>query len=90
MNTNIGKELDLLYEIWGFIKIIEMLQKIGFKAKDGWIFSKILYRTSIVPFLEEKTCVTFEKDKTVVNLFYNFPIPKSLKKESYIKKSTIY
>lgn len=73
------KRTDLLYEIWGFIKIIEMLQKIGFKAKDGWIFSKNSLSNSIVPFLEEKTCVTFEKDKTVVNLFYNFPIPKSLK-----------
>ncbi|MBW1606072.1 nuclease domain-containing protein [Lactobacillus sp. Sy-1] len=35
------KRTDLLYEIWGYVKVIEALVDLGFKPKSGWIFDDV-------------------------------------------------
>ncbi|MFR0543682.1 nuclease domain-containing protein [Limosilactobacillus reuteri] len=32
---------DLLYEIWGYIKVIEVLNKLGFIPQRGWIYDNV-------------------------------------------------
>ncbi|USK71150.1 DUF2357 domain-containing protein [Peribacillus asahii] len=72
------KRTDLLYEIWGFLKLIKGLQheSVGFDIKGGWIYDMSLQNQSIqIPFLEKGTVVEFTKGSILLRLVYDEPIP---------------
>lgn len=82
------KRTDLIYEMWGFIRLIKALQTktIGFVPVQGWIYGNSELRENwIVPFLEEGTIIKFvHTDKNqLLNLVYDKPIPKYKKQTTY-------
>ncbi|WP_028983241.1 DUF2357 domain-containing protein [Sporolactobacillus terrae] len=69
------KRTDLLYEIWGYIKMIQIIQALGYDAKDGWIFDEKWLGKQYLPFLNDDTTVQFNKDDITLNLIYNSEMP---------------
>lgn len=55
------KRTELLYEIWGYLKVIKSMQNIGFKTQSGWIFN--IAAEEILPPLEEGTTVNMVYNK---------------------------
>lgn len=53
MSTNTWKRTDLLYEIWGYIQVVNSLIEIGYKPIEGWIFSQDYEENKTIPFLSE-------------------------------------
>ncbi|MFT8837836.1 nuclease domain-containing protein [Liquorilactobacillus satsumensis] len=53
---------DLLYEIWGYIKVLDVMQQMGFQPISGWIFKK--GRKSFEP-LEPGTTVVMRNSKEI-------------------------
>ena len=49
------KRTELLYEIWGYLKVIESMINIGFKIKSGWIFDSNIGK--IVSLLKDGTTI---------------------------------
>lgn len=79
------KRTDLLYEIWGFLQLIEGLQHeaVGFEVVKGWIFDINPNSKSIqIPFLEQGTVIEFKRDDIRACLVYDETIP--FKKEDTI------
>ncbi|CCO09584.2 conserved hypothetical protein [Carnobacterium maltaromaticum LMA28] len=79
------KRSDLLYEIWGYIKMVNLLINMGYEPIDGWLYSEGALTDLVIPFLQDGTCVVFKKSETIINLFYNDSLPKSNKNPT-IKK----
>ncbi|WP_413537082.1 DUF2357 domain-containing protein [Carnobacterium divergens] len=73
------KRSDLLYEIWGYIKMIKVLINLGYEPIDGWLYSEGALVDLVIPFLQDGTCVVFNKSEMTINLFYNDLLPKSNK-----------
>ena len=71
------KRTDLLYEIWGYIQVVNSLIEIGYKPIEGWIFSQNYEENKTIPFLSEGTTVKFRDNKmdTEINLAYNVSLP---------------
>ncbi|AKP77176.1 hypothetical protein AS52_02211 [Priestia megaterium Q3] len=85
------KRTDLLYEIWGFLQLINGLQheSIGFEVVKGWIFDVNSNSKSVqVPFLEPGTTIEFKRGNTKLNLFYDETLP--FKKEATTLKKPIF
>lgn len=81
------KRSDVLYEIWGYLKIITMIKESGYVPISGWIFDDSNFE---IPFIKEGTIVVFEKDNVRLNVIYNEIIPeyndgKDLYNPLYIK-----
>lgn len=75
------KRTDLLYEIWGYIQVINSLIEIGYKPVEGWIFSQDYDENKTIPFLSEGTIVKFKdhETETEINLAYNVSLPHKSK-----------
>lgn len=72
------KDTPKLYEIWGFIKIVDILikSKKEFSSISGWIFNKKAI-TSEFPFLDSETKIEFEnKDGLKICLYYDSLVTK--------------
>lgn len=67
------KRTDELFEIWTYIKIISVIEKLGYEPKSGWIYSNESLR---VPDLNEGTFITFLNDAIKINLHYNSRLKK--------------
>lgn len=65
------KQTHVLYEIWCFIKLIKILEELGFIATSGWIYDMRKNTSYIIPYLDEGTRISFIKDNLVVHLVYN-------------------
>lgn len=77
------KRTDLLYEIWGFLQLIDGLQheSVGFEVVKGWIFDMDPNTKTIhIPFLEGGTAIEFKKENIKLCLVYDEFIP--FKKEA--------
>lgn len=68
------KSSALLYEIWGYLKILIMIKESGYIPVSGWIFDDSKYE---IPFIVDGTTVVFEKDNARLNVVYNKKIPKN-------------
>lgn len=68
---------DLLYEIWGYIKVIEALNRIGFIPLKGWIYNNdnLDFRA-----LEPGTCVEMKSNES-----YKYPMYLKIKYDDEIK-----
>ncbi|MEK5012045.1 MULTISPECIES: DUF2357 domain-containing protein [Bacillus] len=72
------KRTDKLYEIWGFIKFMKVLQSesLGFKVVSGWIYDEKYKEKNInIPFLESSTAIVYMKDDIKLHLVYDEEIP---------------
>ncbi|MDT0110091.1 nuclease domain-containing protein [Listeria booriae] len=69
------KRSDLLYEIWGYIRVMKALVELGYTPVRGWLFDN---NSLVLPFLTEDTQVRFEKNNDVVNLTYNQVLAKNI------------
>lgn len=79
------KRTDKLYEIWGFIQFMKVLQKdkLGFKVTGGWIFDEKYKEKQInIPFLEGGTTITYQKDDVTLKLVYDEVITSQVSKTS--------
>ena len=85
------KRTDLLYEIWGFLQLIEGLQHktVGFEVVKGWIFDINPNSKSFqIPFLEPGSIVEFKKNTVKLCLVYDESLP--FKKEETILNRPIF
>lgn len=85
------KRTDLLYEIWGFLQLIDGLQheSVGFEVVKGWIFDINPNSKSIlVPFLEPGTVIEFKRENIRLCLVYDETLP--FKKEDTIFNKPIF
>lgn len=86
------KRTDLLYEIWGFLQLIDGLQheSVGFEVVKGWIFDVNPNSKSFqVPFLEPGTVVEFKKGNIKLLLAYDERLPFKAE-DTKINKKPIY
>lgn len=64
---------DLLYEIWGYIKVLDSLKKLNFQPISGWIFDK--NRTEYEPLspgtIVRMNCTKFNGTPLHVDVVYN-------------------
>src|SRR5699024_3106326 len=65
------KESSKLYEIWGFIKLIEGIKKskFGLTPMSGWIYEHTL-NDEVLPFLDPNTRVVFENNDALKIILY--------------------
>ncbi|WP_035430370.1 DUF2357 domain-containing protein [Bacillus sp. UNC322MFChir4.1] len=85
------KRTDLLYEIWGFLQLVNGLQNenVGFEVVKGWIFDTNLNSKAItVPFLEPGTTIEFKKENIRLRLVYDEILP--FDKEMTVLDKPIY
>lgn len=68
------KRSDLLYEIWGYLKIITILKDSGYVPVSGWVFDDSSYE---IPFIKAGTRVVFKKECIQLNVIYNEKIPRN-------------
>ncbi|MRD39835.1 DUF2357 domain-containing protein [Bacillus thuringiensis] len=72
------KRTDLLYEIWGFLKVMRSLgsDRVGFKVKKGWIYDTSFINDTIkIPFLESGTTIEYQRDQIKLLLVYEEQLP---------------
>lgn len=72
------KETPLLYEIWGFIKMLEVIysSKYNFSSSSGWIFDDN-NQAKILPFLDSDTKIHFQNnDGLRFNIYYDSSITR--------------
>ena len=62
------KRTDELFEIWTYIKMISIIEELGYEPKSGWIYSNESLK---VPDLSEGTFITFLNNEVKINLHYN-------------------
>ncbi|WP_066872674.1 nuclease domain-containing protein [Clostridium mediterraneense] len=81
------KRTDKLYEIWCYIKICRILkEELNFEIIDGWIFEQeINNKKLIVSELKSNTRIAFKNNDIIMNLTYDFPIPRSDSETSKFK-----
>ena len=73
------KRTDLLYELWGYLKIIRCLSgpSVGFVPVAGWLFDRHAEaREVLVPFLQPGTTVIFRRGDLRIHWVYDAVIPE--------------
>ncbi|MGN8836804.1 DUF2357 domain-containing protein [Mitsuokella jalaludinii] len=71
------KRTDKLYEIWGFIRIMQTLQGLGYTPTDGWIYRLDAgEKDFVVPMLASGEAVTYKSGARTLRLVYNEPLPQ--------------
>lgn len=73
------KQSAQLYEIWGYIKMIEILKIIKFEPVGGWIFDD---NPGEVPFLNDNDFVLYKRGELEARLVFNEEILRDPKKVS--------
>lgn len=76
------KRTDRLYEIWGFIQLINFLTKnLDYKPIKGWLYDRDYnHKVHVIPRLSPDTIVSFRKDEIQLNLVYDGTLPYESKK----------
>lgn len=69
------KRTDLLYEIWCYIKVVEVIIADGYEPEKGWIFNQESLLQPI-PFLKDGTSVYLRKNNTTLRVVFNETLPK--------------
>lgn len=72
------KRTDNLYEMWGFIKICELLQNapLYFTPISGWIYDRNFdTATTLIPTLKSGTSIVFKRDDMQLRLSYDDLLP---------------
>ncbi|OCA87657.1 hypothetical protein A8F94_07315 [Bacillus sp. FJAT-27225] len=72
------KRTDKIYEIWGFLQFVKLLQheELGFVPTGGWIYGMDnVIEDIIIPTIPPGTKITFAKDKLTASLVYDGKIP---------------
>lgn len=62
------KRTDELFEIWTYIKMISIIENLGYEPKSGWIYSNESLK---VPDLSDGTFITFLDNEVKIHLHYN-------------------
>lgn len=65
------KQTARLYEIWTYIKVLDVLIKLGFNPESGWIYDS----EDTLPFLDDGTRVVLRGPKLSLGLVFNQAIP---------------
>ncbi len=68
------KRTDKLYEIWGFLQFIKLLQKMGFERGSDWFQRR---EHTIVTNIPSGTMVIFRKNTLTLQLVYDGKIPSA-------------
>lgn len=82
------KRTDKLYEIWGFIKVVETLlsEKMGYEAVEGWLLENPSLSTNVeVPELSQGSYVIFRKKEIEIIITYDEVLPSSSEKTTLKK-----
>lgn len=70
------KRTDQLYELWGFLKIAQLLYKKLHYEPHGWIFSQGSNRNELlIPTLPSGTKISYQKEDVKLHLFYDSNLP---------------
>lgn len=72
------KRTDKLYEMWGFLQFVKMLQQVelGYKPVSGWLYDQdALIENIIIPTIPSGTTITFEKEDIRIKLIYEGKLP---------------
>ena len=75
------KNSALLYEIWGYLKVVESLKTLGFLQIGGWLYSHSM--DNELPFLHDNEWMTFRKGNVKLRAVYNGTIANNDSKTSY-------
>jgi hypothetical protein len=72
------KRTDKLYEMWGFLQFVKLLQhdELGFKPVSGWLYDQdAIIENIIIPTIPSGTTITFEKEDINIKLIYDGKLP---------------
>ncbi|RCW41677.1 DUF2357 domain-containing protein [Paenibacillus prosopidis] len=70
------KRTDKLYEMWGYIQILKLLFKLGFKPKSGWLYDSLVEDKSLlIPYLPSGEKIVMLKDDLRIHYFYDAVLP---------------
>ncbi|NRR23657.1 DUF2357 domain-containing protein [Brevibacillus sp. MS2.2] len=76
------KRTDRLYELWGFIQLMNVLSKdLDYKPFKGWLYDRDYnHNVHVIPRLSPDTIVSYKKDDIQLNLVYDGTLPYESKK----------
>lgn len=84
------KRTDKLYEIWGFIQVLKIIEnQLGFEPLQGWIYSSKVLEESIIPILESNTTIEYKKGNVLLKLIYDGVIPR-IAPETSMENNPVY
>ncbi|MED2974584.1 DUF2357 domain-containing protein [Fictibacillus sp. B-59209] len=70
------KRTDKLYEIWGFVQLVNAIKELEFNPINGWIYSGAFnQQKNLIPNLNGGTTITFRNEKLILKLTYDGKIP---------------
>lgn len=78
---NYWKKTDLLYEIWTYIKVLDVLIDSGYLPEKGWIFNQNSMLQPL-PFLYDETSVYLRKGNVKLRVVYNGTLPNASSKNT--------
>lgn len=78
---NYWKKTDLLYEIWTYIKVLDVLIDSGYLPEKGWIFNQNSMLQPL-PFLYDETSVYLRKGNVKLRVVYNGTLPNANSKNT--------
>jgi len=77
------KRTDKLYEIWGFLKVCDVLKRLEFKPMRGWIYDTSFdIHYVLIPNLASGTMIVFQKEKLEIRMYYDGRLPYESKDTS--------
>lgn len=67
------KDTALLYEIWGFIKVLQAIIELDYTPVQGWVYNyKNIDNQTVLPFLKPETIITFQNNEGItLNVYYD-------------------
>jgi Domain of unknown function (DUF2357)/PD-(D/E)XK nuclease superfamily len=84
------KRTDKLYEIWGFIQLINLVKELNFNPIEGWIYNKeFTNNRSLIPSLKPGTVICFKKNNLTLKLIYDSEIPYQ-RQDTNLENKPIY
>ncbi|HEY2494853.1 MAG TPA: DUF2357 domain-containing protein [Paenibacillus sp.] len=70
------KRTDKLYEMWGFIQILKLLNKLGFQPKSGWLYDSLVEEKSLlIPYLPSGEQIVMLKGDLRIHYVYDGVLP---------------
>ncbi|MEO2211394.1 DUF2357 domain-containing protein [Paenibacillus amylolyticus] len=70
------KRTDKLYEMWGYIQVLKLLNSLDFEPVSGWIYnSPLTNNTLLIPHLSSGERVTLTKNDIKINCVYDSNLP---------------
>ena len=70
------KRTDKLYEIWGFLKVCDLIKGLGFEPISGWVYdSNFDPHRVLIPNLAAGTVLVFQKESLKIRMNYDERLP---------------